>query len=52
MISSINTVFRLFILMTIVAALALPGCGKKGELEPPDGKEDEFPRQYPDPSTL
>jgi predicted small lipoprotein YifL len=52
MTKTIESLSRLFVLVTIVAALALPGCGKKGELEPPNGKEDEFPRQYPDPSTL
>ena len=36
----------------LIALGALSGCGKKGPLEPPDGKPDKYPRQYPDPSTL
>ena len=42
----------IFAMIAVVVALALAGCGKKGDPEPPDGKKDEFPRQYPDPSTL
>jgi predicted small lipoprotein YifL len=41
--------------MTLVFSIALgalSGCGKKGSLEPPDGKPDKYPKQYPDPSTL
>ena len=39
---------RLLILL-LVCAMAAPlgACGKKGDLEPPPGKESEFPRQYP-----
>jgi predicted small lipoprotein YifL len=33
-------------------ALSLSACGKKNAPEPPDAKSDQFPRQYPDPSTL
>jgi predicted small lipoprotein YifL len=39
-------------IMMVALALALAGCGKKGPPEPPEGKTDQFPRQYPDPSTL
>ena len=39
--------------VTIAAlALSLSACGKKSAPEPPEGKTDQFPRQYPDPSTL
>ena len=39
---------RLFLLL-LVCALAAPivACGKKGKLEPPDGKTTDYPRQYP-----
>jgi predicted small lipoprotein YifL len=43
------------LVMTLVFSIALgalSGCGKKGPLEPPDGKPDKYPKQYPDPSTL
>jgi len=39
-------------LAIIATALALGGCGKKGDPEPPNPKTDHFPRQYPDPNTL
>jgi predicted small lipoprotein YifL len=44
----------LIVLLAAVLALTfgLSACGKKGDPEPPDGTKDEFPRQYPDPSTL
>ncbi len=48
----IGTTLSFLTVMAIVILLALSGCGKKGDLDPPDGKEDEFPRQYPDPATL
>lgn len=40
---------RYLILFLLVVALAAPlgACGKKGALDPPDGKQSEFPRQYP-----
>ncbi|MGH6933650.1 MAG: LPS translocon maturation chaperone LptM [Dongiaceae bacterium] len=38
--------------LTVALILALSGCGRKGDPEPPSGQKDEFPRQYPDPSTL
>jgi predicted small lipoprotein YifL len=40
--------------LSIIALLALTvsACGKRGDPVPPDGKTDEFPRQYPDPSSL
>ena len=39
---------RLFLLV-LMCALAAPlaACGKKGALEPPDGKKTDYPRQYP-----
>jgi hypothetical protein len=33
-------------------ALSLSACGKKSAPERPEGQTDQFPRQYPDPSTL
>jgi hypothetical protein len=40
--------------LCIVVALALTvaACGKRGDPQLPEGKTDEFPRQYPDPSSL
>jgi hypothetical protein len=40
--------------LSIVAllALGLSACGKRSDPELPEGKTDEFPRQYPDPSSL
>jgi predicted small lipoprotein YifL len=38
--------------LIVTLALTLAACGKRGDPEPPDGKADEFPRQYPDPSSL
>jgi predicted small lipoprotein YifL len=40
------------LLALLVLALFLSACGKKGPPEPPGGKPDQFPRQYPDPSSL
>jgi len=38
--------------LSIIVLLGLSACGKRGDPVPPDGKTDEFPRQYPDPSSL
>ena len=38
--------------LVALLALTLAACGKRGDPVPPDGKTDEFPRQYPDPSSL
>lgn len=41
---------RPFLLLTaLVLALALPlgACGKRGDLEPPEGEKHEYPRVYP-----
>jgi predicted small lipoprotein YifL len=39
---------RLFSLLLICALAApLAACGKRGALEPPEGKKTEYPRQYP-----
>jgi len=38
--------------IVVALALVLSACGKRGDPEPPDGKTDEYPRQYPDPSSL
>jgi hypothetical protein len=40
------------LLVFMIIALSLSACGKKGPPEPPDPQSDNFPRQYPDPSTL
>ena len=42
------------LLWVVIAALALSlsACGKQSAPEPPEGKTDQFPRQYPDPSSL
>ena len=40
------------LLVFMIVALSLSACGKKGPPEPPEGKSDQFPRQYPDPSSL
>ena len=50
-----NTEGRRMVLQWVaIAALALSlsACGKSGAPEPPDPKNDHFPRQYPDPSSL
>ena len=39
-------------IMIAALALSLAACGKQGPPEPPAGKTDKFPRQYPDPSSL
>jgi predicted small lipoprotein YifL len=36
----------------LAVALALSACGKRGAPELPEGKTDEYPRQYPDPASL
>ncbi len=36
------TLVAVFVLGIVVGA-----CGKKGALEPPPGKQSEFPRKYP-----
>ena len=45
---------RLALQWVAIAALAfsLSACGKRNPPERPEGKTDQFPRQYPDPSTL
>lgn len=35
----------------LLAALAVAGCGKKADLELPEGTVDRFPRTYPKPQT-
>ena len=42
----------LLALVILALALSLSACGKKSAPERPEGKTDQFPRQYPDPSTL
>jgi predicted small lipoprotein YifL len=40
------------LLVLLVGVGSLSGCGKKGDLEPPGGQPEKYPRQYPDPSSL
>jgi len=42
----------LLVFMITALGVSLSACGKKGPPEPPEGKTDQFPRQYPDPSSL
>jgi len=35
--------------MLIAAAASVGACGKRGELEMPDGRKAEYPRTYPAP---
>lgn len=35
------------LLLAVALALSLPGCGKRGSLEPPDDQSNEYPRVYP-----
>jgi predicted small lipoprotein YifL len=41
--------WRLMILVVLTFALAAPlsACGKKGDLEEPEGEKIQFPRNYP-----
>jgi hypothetical protein len=41
---------RLFVIGTLFLAIALTGpiaCGKRGDLQPPEGKPSKYPRTYP-----
>jgi len=45
---------RTFVLMALLLAATVPltACGKKpGQVDPPSGATETFPRVYPDPST-
>lgn len=42
----------IFALALALAALPLAACGKKGPPELPEGKTDQYPRQYPDPNEI
>jgi len=35
--------------VALALAAGLAGCGKKGDLDPPPGKQSTFPRTYPKP---
>jgi len=37
----------LFVLMLLALAAPIAACGKKGPLEPAEGKESTYPRTYP-----
>jgi hypothetical protein len=52
--TSFRGVLRTYSTLSIIAflALTLAACGKRSDPELPEGRTDEFPRQYPDPSTL
>ena len=48
-----HRLFRVALALTLlIIAGTLAGCGKKGDLEPPGGKPDSYPKQYPDPASL
>ncbi|MGE0120241.1 MAG: hypothetical protein AB7S71_22500 [Dongiaceae bacterium] len=38
--------------IAVALALTVAACGKRGDPVRPDGQSDEYPRQYPDPSSL
>jgi hypothetical protein len=42
----------LFLLLLVFTVLAPAGCGKQGDLEPPGGRPEDYPRRYPDPNSL
>lgn len=46
--------FRVFAaaLLLALATAPLAACGLKGPPELPEGKTDQFPRQYPDPNEI
>lgn len=35
------------VLIALVLAFTITGCGKKGPLKPPEGEEVTYPRTYP-----
>ncbi len=37
----------LIALMAVALAATVSACGKKGDLDPPPGKKNEYPRVYP-----
>ncbi|WP_022727827.1 hypothetical protein [Fodinicurvata sediminis] len=45
---------RSALMLALLSALLLPACGKKGTINPPEGREDAFtyPEVYPKPSTV
>ena len=38
--------------LALLVALLPAACGKRGDLELPEGKSDQFPHQYPSPSDI
>jgi predicted small lipoprotein YifL len=38
---------RLMLALALAAPLA--ACGRKGDLDPPEGSDERYPRQYPAP---
>jgi hypothetical protein len=52
--NTFTAIFQICMSLSIALSLALTvsACGKRGDPELPEGKTDEFPRQYPDPSSL
>ncbi|WP_282607444.1 lipoprotein [Pelagibius sp. Alg239-R121] len=49
----VKSLTRRSVVLTLVAAAGLAGCGKKGDLAPPEGEEDlyTYPGTYPKPSS-
>lgn len=45
----VRVAFALVIALGVSGALS--ACGKKGDLEPPPGAKNQFPKTYPDPKT-
>ena len=43
-----KTIGRLILILVLAAMLpAVSACGKKSSLDPPPGKESDYPRTYP-----
>lgn len=44
-----NRTLRLIVatLMTFAVATTISACGRKGDLELPQGKKDDYPKSYP-----
>ncbi len=38
--------------LALAMALLPSACGKRGDLELPEGQSDQFPHQYPDPNEI
>lgn len=47
-----RTLARAGLLLTLLLAAALAGCGKSARPQLPEGETDQFPRQYPSPDEV